>query len=80
MCGIAGVVSLRSATASPDPNAVARMLGRLRHRGPDGSGIVNSGRVSFGATRLAIHDLAERGVMPLTDPERGASIVMNGEI
>lgn len=80
MCGIAGAVSLQGAAGPPNPDVVARMLDRLRHRGPDGSGLVTSGRASFGATRLAIHDLAKRGVMPLTDPERGVSIVMNGEI
>ncbi|WP_342628375.1 asparagine synthase (glutamine-hydrolyzing) [Nguyenibacter vanlangensis] len=76
MCGIAGIVCARAATP-PDPAILGRMVDALRHRGPDGSGVVAAGRASLGHARLAIIDLAG-GDQPLR--AGAATLVANGEI
>src|SRR5207245_669502 len=82
MCGIAGIVG--GVGADEARATVARMLGRLHHRGPDDRGTCLTARpfgsVCLGATRLAILDLSPAGRMPLRDPETGAEIVYNGEV
>lgn len=55
------------------------MMERLRHRGPDGSGLVEHGRAVLGQTRLAVVDVAG-GRQPLTDPQARLFAVGNGEI
>ena len=55
------------------------MAGELRHRGPDGTGLLLDGRMGIAGARLAIVDL-EGGDQPLSD-ERGRFWAMqNGEI
>jgi len=55
------------------------LVGELRHRGPDGTGLYLDDRFGMASTRLAIVDL-ERGDQPLSD-ERGRFWVMqNGEL
>lgn len=84
MCGIAGIV-----TTEPADAIVRRMLDRLRHRGPDGEGVVVQ-RVgprvaTFGHRRLSIVDLAG-GAQPMfdagthADPAPRALVTFNGEI
>lgn len=51
----------------------------MRHRGPDGSGLVTHGRVVLGQTRLAIVDV-QGGRQPLSDPAGRHVAVSNGEI
>ena len=55
------------------------MLGLLKHRGPDDSGIHASGDVGLGMTRLAIIDLVT-GRQPMSDDTGRYWIVFNGEI
>ncbi|MBB2200330.1 asparagine synthase (glutamine-hydrolyzing) [Gluconacetobacter tumulisoli] len=76
MCGIAGILCGRAATP-PDRAVLERMVGALRHRGPDGSGIYVSGRASLLHTRLAIIDPAG-GDQPIC--LGSAAMVANGEI
>jgi asparagine synthase (glutamine-hydrolysing) len=73
MCGIAGVVG------SWDDALLDRLGGALRHRGPDGGGVVTDGDVALVARRLAIVDLAG-GDQPMTSPSGRTTIVFNGEI
>jgi asparagine synthase (glutamine-hydrolysing) len=55
------------------------MVGELRHRGPDGTGLLIDGGLAVASARLAIVDL-EGGDQPLSD-ERGRFWAMqNGEI
>ena len=95
MCGIAGVLQLSPGarpTVSTDAQAaVARMVERLQHRGPDGCGL---GLVAtpesdtrgaapaavFGHTRLAIIDLSEAGRQPMRSVDGALDITFNGEI
>ena len=52
MCGIAGVFGTSA------PEVVGRMLGELRHRGPDDGHVVGGPRFTLGARRLSIMDVA----------------------
>jgi asparagine synthase (glutamine-hydrolysing) len=76
MCGICGFAS---AERTPDIDAVARMSGRLVHRGPDDDGLFCEGQVALAARRLSIIDLAH-GHQPIENEDRSAVVVQNGEI
>ncbi len=78
MCGICGIVNLGQ-NEPPDVNILTRMMGRLRHRGPDSSGYYRDRQVGLGHTRLAIIDL-ETGSQPLSNEDESIWITFNGEI
>jgi asparagine synthase (glutamine-hydrolysing) len=76
MCGIAGVVGIRS----EDGRArVGEALERLRHRGPDGEGVHESPGVVIGMRRLAIIDLSG-GDQPIYNEDGSVAVVCNGEL
>jgi asparagine synthase (glutamine-hydrolysing) len=77
MCGICGVVVTDG--PAPDARLVTRMMGRLRHRGPDGSGYFRDERAALGHTRLAIIDTAG-GAQPLCNEDGNVWLTFNGEI
>jgi len=78
MCGIVGIV--HSDPAHPVSSAVlARMLGAIRHRGPDDEGTHVVGPVGLGMRRLSIIDLAH-GHQPIYDESGERVLVFNGEI
>jgi len=78
VCGIAGVLDLRTRVAEP---ALAQgMLDRLAHRGPDDEGRVNLGPLAFGMRRLSILDPSPRGHQPMASPDGRRWLVHNGEI
>jgi asparagine synthase (glutamine-hydrolysing) len=56
------------------------MLPEIEHRGPDGIGIWQDGRVAFGHTRLAVIDLSEASAQPMLTADQTGAIVYNGEI
>lgn len=78
MCGIAGILNLDN-----DPpierSSLERMIGMLRHRGPDGQGIFLRPRVGLAHSRLSIIDL-EGGAQPICNEDRTLWVVFNGEI
>ena len=76
MCGIAGIYRFDAAV---DPNLLQRMIGAIRHRGPDGMGIVVDGPVGLGHTRLSVIDLSG-GHQPMPNEDRSLWITFNGEI
>jgi asparagine synthase (glutamine-hydrolysing) len=78
MCGICGVVAAER-DGAPDLEAVARMSGRLVHRGPDDDGLFHEGPVALAARRLSIIDLAH-GHQPIANEDGSAVVVQNGEI
>jgi len=78
MCGICGVVA-GERQGAPDREVVARMSGRLVHRGPDDDGIFCEGPVALAARRLSIIDLAG-GHQPIENEDGSAVVVQNGEI
>ncbi|MBI2615241.1 MAG: asparagine synthetase B, partial [Gemmatimonadetes bacterium] len=52
----------------------------LRHRGPDGSGVLRRPHAVFGAERLRIVDLDARADQPFEDPSGRIWLVCNGEV
>jgi len=71
MCGIAGAYQGNS------HQTVNEMVMQLKHRGPDGDGVMPTADTTLGHTRLAIVDVAG-GHQPLQDGD--AWIAFNGEI
>lgn len=55
------------------------MARRIRHRGPDSSGVYHSSEAYLAHERLAIMDL-ESGTQPIYSPQRDVVLVVNGEI
>ncbi|UFU02397.1 asparagine synthase (glutamine-hydrolyzing) [Ruania suaedae] len=76
MCGIVGELSFDSA---PDLALLTRMLSRLPHRGPDGSGIYRDHHVGLGHARLAIIDVGG-GAQPMGNGDGSVWVTFNGEI
>jgi asparagine synthase (glutamine-hydrolysing) len=76
MCGICGIVS---DSGPPDLALLGRMMGRLGHRGPDGTGYYRDRRAALGHTRLAIID-ASGGAQPLCNEDGTVWVTYNGEI
>lgn len=58
---------------------IERMLGAIRHRGPDGSGSLFMDRAALGFNRLSFIDL-EGGMQPIRNEDETVSMVCNGEI
>ncbi len=79
MCGIAGVVRLGPGAARPDDALLGRMLGALRHRGPDAFGTYRDAIAGLAHARLSIIDLST-GQQPLANEDGTLWIVFNGEI
>jgi len=79
VCGIAGMVALREGLGPVPQEALSRMAGALRHRGPDASGAYRDPRAGLVHTRLSIVDL-QTGDQPLTADDRRLWVVFNGEI
>lgn len=79
MCGIAGEVNY---SEKPIANEISTLIAKIRHRGPDDSGLWTSpnGECVLGHARLSIIDLSQLGHQPMIDPLTGNSVVFNGEI
>jgi asparagine synthase (glutamine-hydrolysing) len=78
MCGIVGIFELREDPQQLRQLAV-RMARRLRHRGPDWSGVAVADGAVLAHERLAIVDV-EHGAQPLVSPDGKALLTVNGEI
>jgi asparagine synthase (glutamine-hydrolysing) len=82
MCGIAGVLSFTNSTFRVSEPYLTRMRDVMAHRGPDGAGIFVSPdrRLGLGFRRLAIIDLSERAMQPMSNEDGTLWVVFNGEI
>ena len=86
MCGINGILSFSPDKWPVDETMLVRMRDTMIHRGPDGAGVwfdkkINENPiVGFGHRRLAIIDLSEAALQPMSLPNEKLSIVFNGEI
>ena len=78
MCGIVGVFDLKINYSELKP-VVLKMSNRLRHRGPDWSGIYCSEKAILAHERLSIVD-PESGRQPLTSTDGNLILSVNGEI
>src|SRR6267143_397048 len=82
MCGIAGVLSFTNSAFQVSESYLTRMRDVMAHRGPDGAGIFVSRdrRLGLGFRRLAIIDLSERAMQPMSNEDGTLWVVFNGEI
>lgn len=78
MCGIAGILHLDCAPASPV--LLKRMTDAIAHRGPDGEGLWTDEYVGLGHRRLAIIDLSPAGHQPMISRDRRYTLTYNGEV
>ena len=78
MCGIAGIFNIKSQTPELRKKAL-RMAQKIRHRGPDWSGIYCGGSAILAHERLSIVD-PKSGGQPLYSPDREQILAVNGEI
>lgn len=78
MCGIIGAFDLVQEEAKIRPQ-VLEMSKRIRHRGPDWSGIFSSSKAILAHERLAIVD-PKSGSQPLYSPDGNVVLAVNGEI
>src|ERR1051326_9178203 len=83
MCGIAGLFDLSFGGPTADLEAAAvRLADRIRHRGPDDSGVWADAAagVALAHRRLSVLDLSAEGHQPMFSEHGRFVIVFNGEI
>ena len=78
MCGIAGILNIKVQTKELRSKAL-KMAQKIRHRGPDWSGIYVGGSAILTHERLSIVD-PQSGGQPLYSPDRKQVLAVNGEI
>ena len=78
MCGIVGIFKIKS-QSDELRNKALRMAQKIRHRGPDWSGIYTGGSAILAHERLSIVD-PQSGGQPLYSPNRKQILAVNGEI
>ena len=78
MCGIVSIFNIKQQTHELRDKAL-RMSQKIRHRGPDWSGIYCGGSAILAHERLSIVD-PESGGQPLFSPDKKQVLAVNGEI
>ena len=78
MCGITAILNVKEQTPELRRKAL-KMSQKIRHRGPDWSGIYCGGSAILAHERLSIVD-PESGGQPLYSPDRKQVLAVNGEI
>ncbi len=78
MCGIVSIFNIQEQTPELRQKAL-RMSQKIRHRGPDWSGIYCGGSAIMAHERLSIVD-PESGKQPLFSPDKKQILAVNGEI
>ena len=78
MCGIACILNIREKSDSLRTKAL-KMSAKIRHRGPDWSGIYCGKSAILAHERLSIVD-PQSGGQPLFSPDRKLVLAVNGEI
>ncbi|MEF3280268.1 MAG: asparagine synthase (glutamine-hydrolyzing) [Elusimicrobiota bacterium] len=77
MCGICGIININSEKI--EFSELKKMNDLLIHRGPDDEGFFVKDNFSIASRRLSIIDL-DTGRQPISNEEKTAYIVLNGEI
>ena len=77
MCGIAGIIDFNN--PEPQEALLRRMLGLIRHRGPDSFGIYMGRYAGLAHARLSIIDLSG-GDQPIHNEDKSIWIVYSGEV
>ena len=78
MCGIVAILNVKEQTQDLRRKAL-KMSQKIRHRGPDWSGIYCGGSAILAHERLSIVD-PESGGQPLFSPDKKQVLAVNGEI
>ena len=79
MCGIAGILNLKSKKSLYAP--IRRMTDALAHRGPNADGFfVEPNTVALGHRRLSVIDLSTGANQPFQDETGRFTLIFNGEI
>ena len=78
MCSILGVLDIKTNPSQLRSQAI-EMSKKLRHRGPDWSGVYASDNAILVHERLAIVGV-DSGAQPLYNPEKTHVLAVNGEI
>lgn len=78
MCGFVGVFDLKADAEKLRPQVLA-MSKKIRHRGPDWSGIFSNNKAILSHERLSIVD-PESGGQPLYSKDKKLVLAVNGEI
>ena len=78
MCSIFGILDIKSDAVALRKTAL-EMSKRLRHRGPDWSGVYSNDKAILVHERLSIVDPGN-GAQPLYNPEHTHVLAVNGEI
>ena len=73
MCGFVAMCG------ETDEQLLRHMMGQIRHRGPDGQGVLRIGDALLGHLRLAILDV-KGGAQPMTNERGDLAVSFNGEI
>ena len=76
MCGILGVFNLDKSKVNKE--VFASMLNKISHRGPDGEGVYFNDYLALGHKRLAILDVSDKGIQPMSSEDKNWVIVFNG--
>ncbi|MFI5421604.1 MAG: asparagine synthase B, partial [Nitrososphaerales archaeon] len=81
MCGILGIFNIDPARSNHSElrNLALTMSKKIRHRGPDWSGVYSDEQAIIAHERLSIVDV-EHGAQPLIDQLNGNVLAVNGEI
>jgi len=82
MCGINGILRLDDAAPPVDSDELRTTRDAMTSRGPDGEGlwVAAGGDIGLGHRRLAIIDLSDAGLQPMSRAEGRYRITFNGEI
>ena len=80
MCGFAGLLAGNENPDGETNHWLKAMGDALQHRGPDGHGVWEGGRVGLVHRRLAIQDLSPLGAQPMLSATGRFVIAFNGEI
>ena len=80
MCGIAGIISLKSPLEQEDATLTLGMVHRIKHRGPNHQSIERFTKCILGNARLNIIDLSDNGNMPMCNHDGTIWITYNGEV
>ncbi|MCM1038219.1 MAG: asparagine synthase (glutamine-hydrolyzing) [Ruminococcus sp.] len=75
MCGIFGTYNLNISEEK-----ITQCMEKIRHRGPDGSGIWKDDLCGLAHRRLSILDLSDTGKQPMATADERYFIVYNGEV
>ena len=78
MCGIVGIFNIKGQTGELRAKAL-KMSAKIRHRGPDWSGIYDGTSAILAHERLSIVDPTS-GRQPLFSPDKKQILAVNGEI